>query len=433
MKMQDRSSPGGRSTPAGHRLRHPQWQLATRTLASVLNGRQRAEGVLQEAFRAQRAMGARDRRLVGELVYGVLRDLRRLQALAGEHAPDVATLCLLHALQSELAEVDALNQFAGAERVADAQRRCADPAAGLTEAQVLNVPDDIFREWTARYGAEEAAVLAAALQQSAPVDLRVNSLKADRETARAALAQSGIEGEPTPFAPLGLRLPGRVALQATPAWRDGWVEPQDEGSQLLAALVAAQPHERVADYCAGAGGKTLALAAAMQNQGELWALDVDERRLARMVPRLQRAGVSCVQSLALKSAEAWLRERAASFDAVLVDAPCSGTGTWRRQPDARLWLPDFDAMTQLQLEVLRAAALLVRPGGRLIYATCSLMASENDAIVDAFLASSDLFHERDAGVALAAQGMNLPGARLRLLPHRHGTDGFFAAILQRKH
>ncbi len=433
MKMQDPSSPGQQSRPTGHRLRHPQWQLATRTLEAVLNGRQRADGVLQEAFRAQRAMGARDRRLVGELVYGVLRDLRRLQALAGEQAADIESLCLLHALHAELAELETLTQLVGAERVADAQRCSAERASGLTEAQRLNVPDDLFRAWGAQYGADEAAALAAALQQSAPVDLRVNALKADREKARVALTQSGIDSTPTPLAPQGLRLPGRVALQAAPAWREGWVEPQDEGSQLLAALVAAQPHERIADYCAGAGGKTLALAAAMQNQGELWALDVDERRLARMAPRLQRAGVSCVQAGVLGAVEHWLRERAASFDAVLVDAPCSGTGTWRRQPDARLWLPDFDSMTQLQLRVLYAAASLVRPGGRLVYATCSLMAQENDAIVDTFLDGSGLFHEGDAGAMLAAQGVQLPGSRLRLLPHRHGTDGFFAAILHRKH
>lgn len=376
-------------------------------------------------------MGARDRRRVTDLVYGVLRDLRAVQAIAGDAHDDALTLCTVQALRAAQADVKALHALGAIKADDCAQRIAAFDAAALTPAVRGNVPDAVYADWIAQYGAHEAAALAAALQRAAPVDVRVNTLKTDRDGLQAALAQAGIEAVATPYSPLGLRLPGRVALQNTRPWREGWMEPQDEGSQLLAALVTARAGERVVDYCAGAGGKTLALAAAMSDQGELWALDLDGARLARLLPRLQRAGASCVQTRTVRAGDAWSRARLASFDAVLVDAPCSGTGTWRRQPDARLRIAPMATMTQRQLDILRAAAQLLRPGGRLVYATCSLMAQENDAVVDGFLAEVPGFRALDAGERLAAGGIDLPGPRLRLLPHCHGTDGFFAAILQR--
>ena len=414
-----------------HRLRRPQWQLAVATLDAVLHRGGVADASLQEAFRAHREMGSRDRALVGALVFDALRDLRRLQAIAGTAADDAPTLCALQALCAGLANVETLLQLGveGASQCAQALERFDDTR--LSAAQRGNLPDLIEAQWRAQYGDTETAALAQALRTPAPVDLRVNTLKADRATAAAALAQSGIQSVETPWSPTGLRLARRVALQSAPAFRDGWVEPQDEGSQLLARLLAASPGERIADYCAGAGGKTLALAAAMQDRGELWALDIDSARLARLAPRLQRAGVSCVQMRGLAREglpPAW----PGGFDAILVDAPCSGTGTWRRQPDARLRLPDLTAITAVQREILATAAQGLRSGGRLVYGTCSLLAAENDAIVDDFLHSHPQFEEADAGIVLAAQGIKLPGRRLRLLPHRHATDGFFGALLVRR-
>lgn len=404
------------------RLFAAQWQLAVATLAAVLQGRA-ADRLLQAAFREQRQMGGRDRAAVTDLVYGVLRDLRRLQRIAGGEA---ALLCAAQALVSGRADVARLEALGVRDAAALAQRLRDFDAATLTAAERDNVPDAIHAQWQAELGADQTAALARALQAQAPVDLRVNVLKATREQAQRALAAAGVESVPTPYAPLGLRLRGRAALQALAPYRDGWVEPQDEGSQLLALLVAAQPGERIADYCAGAGGKTLALAAQMQDRGELVAMDADAARLRRLLPRLQRAGARCVQLHAVAAPPE------ARFDAVLVDAPCSGTGTWRRQPEARLKALDLDALAQQQGAILAQAARLVRPGGRLVYATCSLLRAENDAVVERFCAEHPDFAEDDAGALLAAQGIALPGRRLALYPHRHGTDGFFGACLRRR-
>ncbi len=429
MNATTRNGISAQKTPPQPRLRWPQWRLAVDALSAVFAGAT-ADAWLQEAFRKHREMGGRDRARVGELVYGVLRDLRRLQAVAGTEADEVVAYAAVLALREGLADVPMLVRFGVDAAAALQQRLAAFDEHSLSAAQRCNLPDAVYQAYCAQYGEAEAQALGAALRGVAPVDLRVNVLRSDRDSACAALADAGIEAQATPLAPWGLRLHKRASLQATLPYREGWIEPQDEGSQLLAHLVSARAGMRVADYCAGAGGKTLALAAAMRDQGELWALDISVARLERLQPRLQRAGITCVQMHALPDASAWLAAEAGRFDAVLVDAPCSGSGTWRRQPELRLRTPDLTAMAQRQGEVLRAAARLVRPGGRLVYATCSLLREENDAVVDAFLAAAVDFQELDAGVELARQGIEVPGARLRLLPHRHGTDGFFAACLQ---
>jgi 16S rRNA (cytosine967-C5)-methyltransferase len=259
-----------------------------------------------------------------------------------------------------------------------------------------------------------------ALLEPAPLDLRVNLLKATREEARAALAAEGLDATPTPHSPWGLRLEGRRQITTGPAFRAGLVEIQDEGSQLVAALVDARPGQRVADLCAGAGGKTLALAMTMQNRGQLIACDVSAARLDGAVRRLRRAGVHNVERHLLEPGDKWIKRRANGFDRVLVDAPCTGTGTWRRNPDARLRLTEVDLAELLpkQAALLDQAAILVRTGGRLVYATCSLLAEENEAQVTAFLARCPSFA--------------LVGDPLSLSPARHGTDGFFAAVLERR-
>ncbi len=258
----------------------------------------------------------------------------------------------------------------------------------------------------------------AALLEPAPLDLRVNLLKATREEARAALAAEGLEAAPTPHSPWGLRIDGRRKVTTGPAFRTGLVEIQDEGSQLVAALVDARPGMRVADFCAGAGGKTLAMAMTMQNRGALLACDVSATRLEGAVRRLRRAGVHNVERHLLEQGDKWLKRRAGSFDRVLVDAPCTGTGTWRRNPDARLRLTETDLAELLpkQAAILDQAASLVRMGGRLVYATCSLLSEENEAQVTAFLTRHPAFNR---------------GEILSLTPARDGTDGFYAAILER--
>lgn len=235
-----------------------------------------------------------------------------------------------------------------------------------------------------------------------------------------------------------MRVEGRPALGALPAFRDGIVEIQDEGSQLVALLADAKPGQWVIDYCAGAGGKTLALAADMANKGRLIASDISVQRLERAVTRLRRAGVHNVERRALGGENAsWFKRQAGKFDRVLVDAPCSGTGTWRRNPDMkwRIGPDDVAELTQKQREILGNAAKLVKPGGRLIYATCSLLPDENEASVDAFLADHPDFEVVPVTAIWAekvATPCPAPGPYLRLTPHRHGTDGFFTAVLARR-
>jgi 16S rRNA (cytosine967-C5)-methyltransferase len=283
-----------------------------------------------------------------------------------------------------------------------------------------------------------------ALRAAAPVDLRVNRLMADgpREVAEA-LAAEGIETEATPYSPLGLRLTGRRAVQATAPYRDGLVELQDEGSQLIALLTGAQPGMAVCDFCAGAGGKTLALAAQMNDRGRLVALDVDGERLGRAGPRLQRAGAREVERRLLASETAdgagdpFLAENAGAFDRVLIDAPCTGTGAWRRQPDSRWRLTEraLEQRTAAQDRVLAQAARLVKPGGRLVYATCSLLPQENRERVWDFQSSHPAFRPVPvAEIWAAAVGGPPPadGDDLTLTPARHGTDGFYLAAFERQ-
>src|SRR6185312_1481114 len=270
------------------------------------------------------------------------------------------------------------------------------------------------------------------------LDLRVNLLKAEREAVYAALARQGIELARTKLSPIGLRLFERVPLGQLDLFKSGAIEVQDEGSQLAALLADARPGMRVVDFCAGAGGKTLALAAAMKNRGHLVASDIAEKRLERATQRLRRAGASIVQRQPLSSArDKWVKRHAQGFDRVFVDAPCTGTGTWRRNPDAkwRLRPEDLAELTALQAEILDSAARLAKPGGRVIYATCSLLAEENEAQVERFLAAHGDFSLRPIGAVWAETiGVAPPaeGDMLRLTPARHGTDGFFVAVLERR-
>jgi len=268
----------------------------------------------------------------------------------------------------------------------------------------------------------------------APLDLRVNLLRGTRDDARAALLAEGLETTPTPLSPWGLRIDGRRAVTSGPAFQTGLVEIQDEGSQLVAALVGATPDMRVVDWCAGAGGKTLALAMLMQNRGQLVACDVSAPRLEGATRRLRRAGVSNTERHLVAPGDKWAKRRAGTFDRVLVDAPCTGTGTWRRNPDARLRLRELDLqeLVPKQASILDTAARLVRPGGRLIYATCSLLPDENEAQVDAFLTRQPAFRVVPLAEAWTLEApLPCPGPYLSLTPLRHGTDGFFGAVLER--
>jgi 16S rRNA (cytosine967-C5)-methyltransferase len=412
--------------------------------------RKPADAVANDFFRARRFIGSGDRRAVSERAWGVIRARRRL-AWWLERAGGRATPRLLVAAQLLLTgwTLDGVAQgFSGGQfgptHLSQAERamlgrietHTLDHPA-MPDAVRLEVPDWVLPHLQARFGSALDAEMAA-LGAPAPLDLRVNILKGSRDEAVAALAAETIEAAPTPLSPWGLRIPGRRLVSSGAAFRSGLVEIQDEGSQLLAALVDARPQMRIADWCAGAGGKTLALAMTMENRGHIVACDVSAPRLDGAVRRLRRAGVHNVERHLIGSDGKWAKRRAGTFDRVLIDAPCTGTGTWRRNPDARQRLAEHDLaeLVAKQAAILAAAARLVRAGGRLVYATCSLLPEENEAQVDAFLAANSDF----AVVPLAwawAEAASLAGDPpcagwyLRLTPLQHGTDGFFGAVLQR--
>jgi 16S rRNA (cytosine967-C5)-methyltransferase len=285
---------------------------------------------------------------------------------------------------------------------------------------------------------DEAALLALArgLQQAAPLDLRVNTRKAPREAVLDRLAYDEIPAGATKYSPVGVRLREKPALNKHPMFLDGAVEVQDEGSQILGMLVEPRRGEMVVDFCAGAGGKTLQLGAAMDSTGRLYAFDVSDQRLANLAPRLKRSGLSNVfpQRIANEN-DAKVKRLRGKIDRVLVDAPCTGLGTLRRNPDlkARQNVQGLAELNAKQRSILAAAATLVKPGGRLVYGTCSLLTEENEDIVDEFLAKNPDFRLVPAAEVLKRQGLVIPGSEryLRLFPHIHDTDGFFAAVMEK--
>ena len=435
--------------------------------------RRPADAVANEFFRARRYIGGGDRRAVAEIAWGVVRERLRLDwhlgRVGGQPTPRllVATYMLMASGESLQAVLAA---FSG-ERHAEAplepgERRVLSALRPpllrpeMPEEIRLNIPGWALPGFRERFG-PELPEAAKAMSGAAPLDLRVNLLKGTRETAITALAAEGITAQPTTLAPGGLRLAERQPIRATRAFREGLVEIQDEGSQLIALLADARPGMRVADYCAGAAGKTLAMAAAMDNRGRIVACDVSVPRLSGASQRLRRAGVDNAETHLLVPGDRWAKRRAGQFDRVLVDAPCTGTGTWRRNPDARLRTGAGD-LAELQVkqgEILRRAASLVRPGGKLVYATCSVLPGEDEVQVREFLSDHPEFRavplaeawaqgfagwEGEAvpvrpGAAMGAGlGGILGGASgtegdfLALAPHREETDGFFCAVLERR-
>jgi len=413
-------------------------------LGLILDGTMPADKQMELFFRNNRQMGKRDRGFVAETVYGCLRRLRTLEALAGEQLPNEPRA------RAETLIATYLLAFAGwAGRTLESKGFMSNTSALVTQVRTVdrkafsfairaNLPDWLAERLLAQFGEAEAMQLADALNQPATLDLRVNPHKATRDQVMARLAEEGYPVEPMRYSPLGVRRNDRAPLFTLTSFKAGWFEVQDEGSQLISMLVAPKKREQVIDFCAGAGGKTLHIAALMENTGAVFAFDISERRLDNLRPRLARAGVDNVRTQLIRDEhDKGLKKFLERADRVLVDAPCSGTGTVRRNPDIK-WRPiDLKALRTTQLSILESAARLVKPGGRLVYATCSLLKEENDDIVAAFLATHDGFVMIPANEILAAQGVVIEegftaeGA-MRLLPHRHGTDGFFAAVLERK-
>ena len=391
-----------------------------------------ADVVLAGFFRARRYVGSKDRAHIAGAVYRVLRSQARLEWWLDHVGLEATprTMALADQLLNERVPLADLHNLCdggkyGAEPISGTEHEAlkqmngaAIEAEAMPEHIKLECPMDVLPMLQAVYGARTAEVLRAMLQP-ATLDVRVNTLKAEKAKIFAEFKAAGFDVTEGTLAANALRLHGRPNLNIHPAFSTGLVEVQDEGSQMLAELVDAGPGMRVLDMCAGAGGKTLALAAAMNNKGRVIATDVSASRLQKAKLRLRRADVQNVELQVIKNEnDPWLKRHKDSFDRVLVDAPCSGTGTWRRNPETR-WRPlGLEELLPLQKSILASAARLVKPGGRLIYATCSLLPDENEKQVDEFLAENPLY--------------SLQGVPMRLDPAQHGTDGFFGAVLIRK-
>ena len=417
-------------------------QAAIEILASLESERRPAADAVKAWMLAHRFAGAKDRAEIGDLVFGALR---WKQSSAFRMEADTPRAWVWGALRWGFGQsAEWIEQSVNGDPHAPSPPNQAERTA-LADASLDNAPAHVagdYPEWLdasiARAFGDARAEEGAALASPAPLDLRANTLKAERDKVIAALAESPKLKEapaPTPYSPNGVRIPwsqGRTFPWATEqSFLKGWFEVQDEGSQLAALLSGVSPGMQVADVCAGGGGKTLALAALMQGKGQIYAFDVDGRRLAPLKERADRAGAHNVQIRAPMRTKDALADLRGRMDVVLVDAPCTGTGTWRRNPDAKWRLrPNALAMRlKEQGEALALAAPLVRPGGRVHYVTCSVLAEENEDQVAAFLAD----HPDFAAVGLDAGA--IPGHRrgfaLQMTPLLTGCDGFFVAAMER--
>lgn len=408
-------------------------QEASRLLAEVLEFSAPADSLLSAHFRNHPKLGRADRTAIAESIYGVLRHFRALKWLLPEGSPRLWLLLWLSRFQGiSQRELEPLLRPRDRELLTSLKATALDAAPLDVRAEL---PDWVVDKLRPGMSDEAILKLGQALQQPALLDVRVNTLKSNRETLAEQLKQTGIDAMPTPFSPLGLRIKGHPDLARLPAFKSGELEVQDEGSQLLALLVGARRGEMIADLCAGAGGKTLAIGAQMASTGRLYAFDINEKRLARLAPRLKRSGLSNVTpQLIAGENDTRLKRLAGKLDRVLVDAPCSGLGTLRRNPDLKFRQSpqSVAALTLTQTNLIRAAAKLLKPGGHLVYATCSFLPEENQGIVSGFLAAHGEFRLIPTSEILATQRLPLDtGAYLELSPAAHGTDGFFAAVLEK--
>jgi len=424
---------------------------AIQVLDEVMNRRSPVKIAVRDWGKRARYAGSKDRAWVSGLVLDALRRRNSLSHAMG--AGDARALifgALRHAWGLDVREIEqACYDQHGPTPLTNAERD------GLIMAPDPAAPPYVigdYPEWLAphmeRVFGEAAPMEGAAMARRAPVDIRVNTLKADVEKAEKALYSA--KAKPSNLLKHAFHIPApdpsqrEASLEAIPAYSKGWVEVQDAGSQIAAAAANVQPGEQVLDYCAGGGGKTLAMAAAMGGKGQVFAYDIDGRRLSALIPRLKRSGAHNVQ-LCHPDEPDVLAPLEGQMDCVFIDAPCSGTGTWRRKPDTkwRLTEKSFAKRQEEQAEILRESAKYVKPGGRILYATCSFLMEEDEDQVASFLADVPGFAQESAADAAIASGLLTedgaqivkanqgPTGSVRLTPKRAGADGFFFAVLRR--
>lgn len=415
--------------------------------------RQPADSILAQYYRSRRYIGSKDRAAISALVYFTLRNGSALEWLLEQaaHKPSSRALIILSLIFMHEAD---LNEFSdwlsdsdkySAKPLTDAEKKLVTKYSGtgiihadMPDSAKYNYPQWMEKRLQQAFG-DELPQAMDRLNEEAEVHLRTNSLKTTRSNLLEELNAEGLDAKASETHPLCIRLAKRGPVFSTDAFKNGWFEMQDEGSQLLADLVQAKPGDKVIDFCAGAGGKTLAIAAKMKNKGRILAWDNTESRLKQMPKRLARAGVDNVMRQLIKSeTDPFIKRHKNSADWVLTDAPCSGSGTWRRSPDLkwRTTPKDIEEIKQIQANILRSAARLPKPnGGYLVYATCSIFAEENEQQIEKFLDDHPEFElvpasELAGELPPAIASSNTP--YLRLMPHIHDTDGFFAAVMRRK-
>ena len=412
-------------------------------LSNLLTFSGPADAKLGEFFRNNRELGTKERAFVAESVYGVLRRLRYLSTVtanAEDDPDDARKLILAYLLRVQGMSIRELEPMLNEQQKEWALMIKAKPTDNLPLAVQADVRDWLWDKLVDQYGEAEALTIARSMHEQATLDLRVNTIKGDRDEVLAKFLAENTSAnnsfEKTPYSPVGIRMPNRMNIGRHVLFTEGKIEVQDEGSQLLAFLVAPKRGMMVADFCAGAGGKTLAMGALMRNTGRLYAFDVSEKRLHNLGQRLKRSGLSNLQAQLIGSeTDPKLKRLNGKFDRVLVDAPCSGLGTLRRNPDLK-WRQTPEDVAELNIKqgnILARAAKLTKVGGRLIYATCSLLRDENENIAEQFLASHPDFKLLNAAEILSQQQIALDtGPCLKLLPHLHHTDGFFAAVFEKQ-
>jgi 16S rRNA (cytosine967-C5)-methyltransferase len=422
-------------SPAVPRPNTARLREAAQLLSTVLTFDQPADAVLSRWFRETPEIGQQDRAFLAEAVFGVLRHKVQFDEWQPGATPrQLLLMWLTRAGGFSRRDLSALLHDDEGDWL-DGLRRRASTDPSLSAGAGL--PQWIIERLSVQHPADFVLALGRALMRPAPLDLRVNTLKQSRDDVLLSLQGDGLSAEATPMSPVGIRLDGKPGINRHPLFTTGVVEVQDEGSQLLGFLLAPRRSDLVVDFCAGAGGKTLMLGAMMQSQGRLYAFDVSEKRLARMKPRLKRSGLSNVhpQVIAHEN-DSRIKRLAGKIDRVLVDAPCSGLGTLRRNPDLKFrQSPEsLESLRIKQSVILASAARLVKPGGRLVYATCSLLDAENGDIVRGFLETHTDFCLVSASEILARYSIApaVVDLQLQLWPHIHGTDGFFAAVLERR-
>ena len=393
-----------------------------------------ADAVLRSFFSTNRTLGQRDRAFIAETVFCVLRHKRLLEQLvARPTARKLVCAALIKFQGYSLGQLGTFLKSSDRDWVLELKAANID---ALPAAVRLSLPDWLYDRLVAEMTEQETIAFGRAMLTTAPLDLRVNTLIADREQVLRDLRASGFDAAPTRYSPIGVRVAGKPAINRHDLFSTGAIEVQDEGSQLLGYLVAPKRREMVVDFCAGAGGKTLLMGAMMQSQGRLYALDVSEKRLKNLAPRLKRSGLSNVHPQIIASEnDIKIKRLAGKIDRVLVDAPCSGLGTLRRNPDLK-WRQSPQAIDELavkQRAILAAAATLLKTGGRLVYATCSVLTQENRQVVEEFLADHPSFQQLSCRQALEESHIALDSDDfLDLRPQLHDTDGFFAAVMQRR-